>query len=40
MARIVLVHGAFGSAANWERVAPALSDAGHTVETVDLCVRP
>ena len=36
MARIVLVHGAFGSAANWERVAPALSEAGHTVETVDL----
>jgi pimeloyl-ACP methyl ester carboxylesterase len=36
MARIVLVHGAFGSSANWERVVPALRDAGHAVEALDL----
>ena len=36
MARIVLVHGAFGRAACWDRVAPALRAAGHTVEAIDL----
>jgi pimeloyl-ACP methyl ester carboxylesterase len=36
MARILLVHGAFGSAANWERVTPGLREAGHTVEAIDL----
>jgi pimeloyl-ACP methyl ester carboxylesterase len=36
MARIVLVHGAFGSAANWGRVLPGLREAGHTVEPIDL----
>ncbi len=36
MARIVLVHGAFGSASVWDRVTPGLRDAGHTVQTVNL----
>jgi pimeloyl-ACP methyl ester carboxylesterase len=36
MARIVLVHGAFGRAANWDRVAPDLRGAGHSVEAIDL----
>ncbi len=36
MARIVLVHGAFGGAWCWEPVGPALEAAGHTVETLDL----
>lgn len=36
MARIVLVHGAFGRAAVWDRVAPGLRAAGHDVETLDL----
>ncbi|MGO9499920.1 MAG: alpha/beta fold hydrolase [Solirubrobacteraceae bacterium] len=36
MARIVLVHGAFGRAACWDRVAPGLRAAGHTVEAIDL----
>jgi len=36
MARIVLVHGAFGRAANWDRVAPGLRAAGHEVEAIDL----
>ncbi|MBV9194271.1 MAG: alpha/beta fold hydrolase [Solirubrobacterales bacterium] len=36
MARIMLVHGAFGSAANWERVATGVRHAGHTVEAIDL----
>jgi pimeloyl-ACP methyl ester carboxylesterase len=36
MARIVLVHGAFGRAANWDRVAPGLRTAGHDVEAIDL----
>jgi pimeloyl-ACP methyl ester carboxylesterase len=36
MARIVLVHGAFGRAACWNRVAPGLRAAGHTVEAIDL----
>jgi len=36
MARIVLVHGAFGRAACWDRVAPGLRAAGHEVEAIDL----
>jgi pimeloyl-ACP methyl ester carboxylesterase len=36
MARIVLVHGAFGRAACWDRVIPALRAAGHEVEAIDL----
>jgi pimeloyl-ACP methyl ester carboxylesterase len=36
MARIVLVHGAFGRAANWDRVVPGLRAAGHDVEAIDL----
>jgi pimeloyl-ACP methyl ester carboxylesterase len=36
MARILLVHGAFGRAAVWDRVAPGLRAAGHDVETLDL----
>jgi pimeloyl-ACP methyl ester carboxylesterase len=36
MARIVLVHGAFGRAACWDRVAPGVRAAGHTVEAIDL----
>ena len=36
MARVVLVHGAFGQAAVWDRVVPALRSAGHEVEAVDL----
>ncbi len=36
MARMLLVHGAFGRASCWERVAPGLRAAGHQVETIDL----
>ncbi len=36
MARILLVHGAFGRAACWDRVAPGLRAAGHSVEAIDL----
>ena len=36
MARIVLVHGAFGGAWCWEPVIPGLEAAGHTVEAFDL----
>lgn len=36
MARIVLVHGAFGRASCWDRVAPGLRAAGHDVEPIDL----
>jgi len=36
MARIVLVHGAFGRAACWDRVTPGLRSAGHDVEAIDL----
>jgi len=36
MARIVLVHGAFGGAWCWERVTGPLERAGHGVETLDL----
>ena len=36
MARILLVHGAFGSAAVWDRVVPGLTEAGHDVEAIDL----
>jgi pimeloyl-ACP methyl ester carboxylesterase len=36
MARLVLVHGAFGGAWCWEPVIPGLEQAGHSVETLDL----
>lgn len=36
MARIVLVHGAFGGAWVWDSVAPALEALGHSVEAFDL----
>ncbi len=36
MARIVLVHGAFGGAWCWEPVIPGLRAAGHAVEAFDL----
>jgi pimeloyl-ACP methyl ester carboxylesterase len=36
MARILLVHGAFGGAWCWEPVLPGLRATGHTVEALDL----
>jgi pimeloyl-ACP methyl ester carboxylesterase len=36
VARILLVHGAFGRAACWDRVAPGLRAGGHDVEAIDL----
>ena len=36
MARIVLVHGAWGGAWIWEKVVKPLEARGHTVETLDL----
>ncbi len=36
MARIVLVHGAWGQAAGWSKVVPALTRLGHAVEVLDL----
>ena len=36
MPRILLVHGAFGRAACWDRVAPELRSAGHSVDAIDL----
>jgi pimeloyl-ACP methyl ester carboxylesterase len=33
---MVLVHGAFGRAAVWDRVVPGLRAAGHEVEAIDL----
>jgi pimeloyl-ACP methyl ester carboxylesterase len=36
MARIVLVHGAFGGAWCWEPVIPGLREVGHTVQSFDL----
>ncbi|HEX3803346.1 MAG TPA: alpha/beta fold hydrolase [Solirubrobacteraceae bacterium] len=36
MARLVLVHGAFGGAWCWEPVIPGLEQAGHSVDTLDL----
>lgn len=36
MARMVLVHGAFAGAWNWEPVLPGLRAAGHTAEAIDL----
>jgi pimeloyl-ACP methyl ester carboxylesterase len=36
MARIVLVHGAFGGAWCWEPVIPGLEAAGHEVTAIDL----
>ncbi len=36
MARIVLIHGAFGGAWAWEPALPGLRAAGHQVEAIDL----
>lgn len=36
MARIILIHGAWGNALNWVAVAPALRAAGHEVLALDL----
>jgi pimeloyl-ACP methyl ester carboxylesterase len=36
MARLVMVHGAFGGAHVWQPVTPGLQAAGHTVEAFDL----
>ncbi|HWL02749.1 MAG TPA: alpha/beta fold hydrolase [Microbacteriaceae bacterium] len=36
MAHFVLVHGAFGSASNWDPIVERLREAGHTVDAVDL----
>jgi pimeloyl-ACP methyl ester carboxylesterase len=36
MPRILLVHGAFGRAACWDRVVPGLRAAGHSAEAIDL----
>lgn len=36
MAHFVLVHGAFGSAANWDPIVPLLREARHTAEAIDL----
>ena len=36
MARLVMVHGAFSGAWCWEPVLPALQQAGHRVDTLDL----
>lgn len=36
MARIILIHGAWGNALNWWAIAPALTRAGHQVEALDL----
>lgn len=36
MARIILIHGAWGNASSWIRVTPLLAAKGHTVEAIDL----
>lgn len=36
MARIILVHGAWGNALSWAAVSPLLKAAGHDVEALDL----
>lgn len=36
MARIILIHGAWGNATGWARVAMRLEKAGHTVQALDL----
>jgi pimeloyl-ACP methyl ester carboxylesterase len=36
MARIILVHGAWGDATGWARLVPLLEKAGHQVEALDL----
>lgn len=36
MARIILIHGAWGNATSWAAVAPILTRAGHRVEALDL----
>jgi len=46
MARILLIHGAWGDATGWGRIVPRLTAAGHSVEAIDLpghgrsCVPP
>jgi pimeloyl-ACP methyl ester carboxylesterase len=36
MARIMLIHGAFGNASCWDHVVPRLRETGHSVEAIDL----
>lgn len=36
MARIILIHGAWGNAGGWASVVPLLSSHGHSVEALDL----
>lgn len=36
MARIILIHGAWGNALNWLRITPRLEERGHSVEAIDL----
>lgn len=36
MARLILIHGAWGNASGWARVAPLLAATGHQVEAIDL----
>ena len=36
MAKILLVHGAFGGSWCWERVLPGLRAAGHDAQAIDL----
>jgi pimeloyl-ACP methyl ester carboxylesterase len=36
MARIILVHGAWGNATGWARIVPLLEAKGHRVEALDL----
>ena len=36
MARIMLIHGAFGNASCWDQVVPRLRETGHSVEAIDL----
>lgn len=36
MARIILIHGAWGNASGWARIVPLLTAAGHRVEALDL----
>lgn len=36
MARIILIHGAWGNGASWGRLVPALAAGGHRIEALDL----
>lgn len=36
MARLILIHGAWGNAGGWARVTPLLHRAGHRAEAIDL----